>query len=38
MKWLVKLMTPLNKSHMPVLIKACFCGAGFLGVSVRASG
>ena len=36
MKWLVKLMTPFNKSHMPVLIKFCFRGTDFLGVSICA--
>lgn len=30
MKWRVKLMTPLNKSHMPVLIKSLFLWRGFL--------
>lgn len=32
-----ELMVSLNKSHMPVLIKFCFCGIDCLGVSFCAN-
>lgn len=36
MKWLGKLMAPLNKTLMPVLVKSCFCGTDFVSVCASA--